>query len=356
MGRAGGPLASGGASIPLYDSTRAVEEGLSEEDYEVALWEQLYRDPLYELRILANRSAAEGDFIPGQTTAGEELDERVRNLVVTDLMLQEKLQEAAIADIFDDAQRTVTSSQTYATAINTLSDEANTPAYSLAIARAIVATAIMEREEGTLLAMDAPLRDEVIGLLNKELGGDRLAPALVDWVSKQISGLALAIVTRQVRRKRGALSDFASPGAGDILLYQGHGGKIRDFIREVVRQSEEPVILLAHSLGGIACVDLLALEELPQVKLLITVGSQAPFFYEIDALFSLRYGEPLPAHFPPWLNIYDLRDFLSYIGTGVFKENVQDILVDSKEPFPRSHGAYWSNAATWKAVKGRIEP
>src|SRR5579859_5300438 len=68
-GDLGARLHKGGASIPLYDSTRAiVEDALSEEDYEIALWEQLYRDRLYELRILANRPTEEGIFIPGKST------------------------------------------------------------------------------------------------------------------------------------------------------------------------------------------------------------------------------------------------------------------------------------------------
>ena len=353
-GDVGARLHQDGASIPLYDSTRATEEHLSEEDYEIALWEQLYRDPLYELRILENRPTEQDSFIPGQRTPGEALDERVKDLKVTDPILQEKLKEADIADIFDGAKRTVTSSLPYADAINTLSDEANLSAYSLAIARAIVATTIMEREQRTLLAMDASLRDEIIRLLSLDLGADRRAPALVNWVTNQVTGLALSIATSLVKRKRGALSDTVDPIAGDILLYQGHGERIRAYIRQVIEQAEEPVVLLAHSLGGIVCADLLIQEPLSKVRSFITAGSQLPFFYEIDALSSLRFGDPLPEHFPPWLNIYDLRDFLSYIGAGVFKEKVQDLLVDSKQPFPRSHGAYWSNAATWKAIKGRL--
>ena len=36
------------------------------------------------------------------------------------------------------------------------------------------------------------------------------------------------------------------------------------------------------------------LESVPQVKQLITVGSQASFLYEIGALVSLEYPNPLP--------------------------------------------------------------
>ena len=96
------------------------------------------------------------------------------------------------------------------------------------------------------------------------------------------------------------------------------------------------------------------MEALPEVALLVTVGSQAPFLYEINALHSLRYGQPLPPHFPPWLNIYDLRDLLSYIGAGVFPNRTQDVLVDNRQPFPHSHSAYWTNDATWNALVPRL--
>jgi pimeloyl-ACP methyl ester carboxylesterase len=111
------------------------------------------------------------------------------------------------------------------------------------------------------------------------------------------------------------------------------------------------VTLLAHSLGGIACVDALIEEAIPGVERLVTVGSQAPFFYEIDALSALPYGKPLPDQFPAWLNIYDSRDFLSYIAAGVFPDRVTDKRVDNRQPFPLVHSAYWCNAAVWQHIR-----
>ena len=126
----------------------------------------------------------------------------------------------------------------------------------------------------------------------------------------------------------------------------------------VFEEAEPPVVLLGHSLGGIACVDLLVEEPLEKVKLLVTVGSQSPLFYEMDALQSLRYGQPLPDHFPKkWLNIFDRRDFLSYIGAQVFPDplqRIEDIEVNNRRPFPQSHGAYWANDQTWKAIIPRL--
>jgi hypothetical protein len=53
-------------------------------------------------------------------------------------------------------------------------------------------------------------------------------------------------------------------------------------------------------------------------------------------------------------SLYDLRDFLSYIGANVFLNKVQDVLVDNKQPFPRAHCAYWTNPSTWKAIIPRL--
>jgi hypothetical protein len=88
--------------------------------------------------------------------------------------------------------------------------------------------------------------------------------------------------------------------------------------------------------------------------LLVTVGSQAPFLYEINALQSLAYGEALPAHFPKWLNFYDLRDFLSYKGGKIFPGRVKDVAVDNRQPFPVSHSAYWENDAVWRTIKEEL--
>ena len=77
-------------------------------------------------------------------------------------------------------------------------------------------------------------------------------------------------------RGPGALTDAAHPSAGDVLLYQARGDRIRAFIAKRVATAAESVVLLAHSLGGIAAMDLLAMRPLPSVRLLVTVGSPRP--------------------------------------------------------------------------------
>jgi pimeloyl-ACP methyl ester carboxylesterase len=170
----------------------------------------------------------------------------------------------------------------------------------------------------------------------------------------RLTRLALKIGTNKVARKRGVISDSAYPAAGDILLYEARGSGIRNFIENTIQKTPKPCILIAHSLGGIACVDLLAQKKIDGVSLLITAGSQAPLLYELNALVSLPHGTSLPEGFPPWLNLYDKHDFLSYIGAGVFPKRVTDVLVNNGQPFPQAHSAYWKNPEVWNAIVERL--
>jgi hypothetical protein len=91
--------------------------------------------------------------------------------------------------------------------------------------------------------------------------------------------------------------------------------------------------------------------------LLVTIGSQSPILYELNALVGMEYNPnaKLPETFPEWLNIYDRNDFLSYVGEKIFSEKIQDVEIDSKQPFPESHGAYWENDKVWDAVLQKME-
>ena len=84
--------------------------------------------------------------------------------------------------------------------------------------------------------------------------------------------------TRMLRAHRNGLSNVAALPIGDVLLYQSRGAEIRAFIRKKIEAAPEPVTVVAHSLGGIACVDLLAETGAPTIAQLVTAGSQAPLF------------------------------------------------------------------------------
>lgn len=344
--RCGVKLNGDGGSIPTYNTARAVGPTLSGDDEIVALWSLLYEDPLYELRLLALRQEKSQEAIPGQMAPWTQLEKAVRKLEPS-LEVLELLQKTGYEPFWKDSHASVADSGELDDALRTVGSSVGE--HRAAIARAVVASMSNLALEADLPAIDASVRDKVVGDLVAALGGQERTVA--GWVLAPLKGMALRLGTRYARRKRGVISDATYPGTGDILLYQTRGDEIRSFIRDEIEAASEPVTLLAHSLGGIASIDLLAMNHLPKVERLITVGSQAPLLYELNCLVSLTWNQPLPEHFPKkWLNIYDLRDMLSYLGANVFPDRVRDEVVNNGQPFPEAHSAYWSNPAVWKLI------
>lgn len=156
------------------------------------------------------------------------------------------------------------------------------------------------------------------------------------------------------RSARGRITRGVMKSVADILLYQSRGEAIRNVIREKLEAAPAPIVLLAHSLGGIAAVDVLIEKDYRQkVSHLITAGSQAPFVYELNALHSLPLGKVLPEHFPAnWLNIYDESDILSFMAKPAFTaERVTDFENKSRQPPLAAHSAYWDSSAVWQRIE-----
>ncbi|MEH0580057.1 hypothetical protein QBA54_37470 [Streptomyces sp. B21-108] len=161
---------------------------------------------------------------------------------------------------------------------------------------------------------------------------------------------------------RAPLTTGSAPALGDILRYQTRGRPLRDYLESVIKESSEPTVVIGHSLGGIALVDLYALaaidrRPLPEAQLLVTVGSQAPFLHELGALTGLPPTAGLPPGFPRWLNVFDRKDLLAYRAEPVFPGDprVIDHEVSSRQPFPLSHSAYWKLDALYDRIAEEIE-
>ena len=311
------------------------------------------------MALSSPRRRAVEDFVPGRRSPAEALQERAHSLAQPGA-LSEEIKSALAATGFQPeelarAAQAVLQCPSYHAMLPRVR-EPLTP-YRLAAARAVVASLLADRPDDprdasvaeawgmpATASPDGALRDRLVDAIAAQLGPPELG--IVDRLKDQFTGLASRWGTGHVRRNRRTLSQSVYPGVGDILLYQTRGQALREFIRARVEAADAPVILLGHSLGGIMCVDLLVQQNLSEcVKLLVTVGSQAPFLYELDTLTSLRWGEALPQRFPRWLNVYDRRDFLSYFGAGVFPGRVRDEAVDSRQPFPQAHSGTGPPAA-----------
>jgi hypothetical protein len=338
-------LQGGGRSIPHFRTTGGAPT-VAADRTEGRSWDLLCEDPFFELRALALRGPSSAGIVGPHP--GDLLLRRAEQLALSGA-LGNVFAEAGLGDFFEEARRRVIDDPVCREAVR--SAGAALGEHRSALARAIVAQAAIlaiHQKREPVLDLDSDLRGAVIGAFVDALGG--ADKGLGGTVLRLLGGLAVAAATQGGLRYRGAVSGAIQPFIGDILLYQSMGKPIRDFLRDRIRATAGPVLLLAHSLGGIACVDLLIETPAPNVSALVTVGSQAPLLYELGCLSSLSYGQDLPTHFPRWLNLYDESDFLSYIGGELFPGRVEDVRVDNGRSFPASHSTYWTNPQTWDAV------
>jgi hypothetical protein len=174
--------------------------------------------------------------------------------------------------------------------------------------------------------------------------------------------VVMKIATNYFEDRREALIDtLGAQMMADVIGYSSHRESVHRILRSELTRAVSaaggrPVLPVALSLGGIALVDLLAGWPDAPVEACVTVGSQAPLLYTFDAIPSMPYDEAAPPYLPvPWLNIYDTRDFLSFLAEPLFRRNdglasVVDLRVESGKDFPRSHSAYWELEPVWDAI------
>ena len=314
------------------DAGDAADEPVPEEEKELARWARLRVDPLFEIRL------CEIDKPPPGGLFGTRLRDRILALPGHPRVAAE-LASCGLTDAFAGAVRWVTGSREFTAAFeNSTTADGFTERM---LARALVARCLAAAaDDGVEFAGDR--RDHLVSVVQAGFGvpdygvGDKLGDLA--------KNLAFRSAGPSLRRHRRAVIDQLA----DILLYQAHGGAIREFVRDRIRQLQGPVVLLAHSLGGIVAFDLLAgdrAEGLGHVAMLVTVGSQVPLLYELGALTcGTNYGTPLPDSFGPrWINVYDERDLLSYAGAALFGDRCRDIPLDTRQPFPIAHSAYWDD-------------
>lgn len=323
---------------------------------EAERWAMLYADPLAELRqLLSGQDGAEG---APQTPASRELRRAARRLAeappgeaLAALLavggIEATFQPAAaqVVNLFQQGELRLR--------LQTL-PEARRAAVRLALARATVAAALVAAHQGAdypEALLDAGLRGQIVAEVERALGGGVVLGGAPDLLSFLPATAATRLLLRPLRV---TLTRALLLFLGDILVYQARGRKIRAAIAEHL--GDGPTVLLAHSLGGIACAELLLTDRAARrkVPLLVTVGTQAGMLDEIGALAATKKRRadafPLPAGFPPWLNICDRNDMLSFRVAPRFSGLVRDVELDSANPFPHAHNAYWRNDRVWEHI------
>ena len=179
-----------------------------------------------------------------------------------------------------------------------------------------------------------------------------------------------ATVTMLMSHLRSNLMQVATSYVGDVMMYLARAAALRQFVHNTVIQAckqrpAEPLVIIAHSLGGVIAYDYAAdpaFIDRPPIDLLVTMGSQVALFAE----YGLFQGSTSPAESGPlahrpiykaprrcgqWLNFYDPADFLSFPIGRVFPGAAEgDQVCPAGKPFPASHSAYWDNNQLYEAI------
>lgn len=113
-------------------------------------------------------------------------------------------------------------------------------------------------------AVSGTVRDAIVESVTAELHGHGMG--ISDFLSRPFKGMALKYVTHRLTSDRGELTDRITDPGGDIMRFLARGDNAREFLKQAIADSEGPVVLFGHSLGGIMCADLLVTEHLPQVS------------------------------------------------------------------------------------------
>lgn len=325
---------------------------------EYPLWSILAEDPLYELALLAAPNSA-----PGKSDAAFTLWRQISSYIISS-KLNDILATCGLKPYWDFAWKAVIEKSDLAEKAVTEAPgdaetaEANANDAGCAVARAVTSALIQRGVESGAPAVPIVIRQDIFQQL------------VNDWKCQSRGGLSE--IWKAAKEKLGFAADWAGTRVatahrndmvkelGDILVYQGRGDDIRGCIRKHIDKeaAKGPVAILAHSLGGIACLDILveaakSNKPVPGVTHFITAGSQAPYLWELNAMVSMTRDEVLPKPFPKWLNFFDPNDLLSYRAQPIFgNDNIIDVRVDSGLPSLHAHSAYWQNdAVVWPAIK-----
>jgi hypothetical protein len=176
---------------------------------------------------------------------------------------------------------------------------------------------------------------------------------------------------------RARLAVPISATLGDIMSYQRQPDRIQDTLRAAVAQhapghggKEQPISVIAHSLGGVVAFDA-AVKPVSEAKRLwiksfVTFGSQAAFFHIVDPRLPelVAYKRDSPVKLPPsiarWTNLWDPMDLLAFTAGTVFRLadgstpvdiSVQDSASELVAEKGWAHSVYWESGELASALR-----
>lgn len=194
------------------------------------------------------------------------------------------------------------------------------------------------------------------GLAVVDLGGPRSA----SWLRTYLGREALVFF--------GDAFEYFRRGQGTVTDPGTIAQKADQALRAAALRAEhlqEPLVLVAHSFGGMVCYDLLSssLRDLP-VALWVTAGSQVALFAEMHSFRENPAGIPSseqpylsgPGKVDVWLNFYDLADPFAFRAEPVFgTDRVTDIPMPGRNKLITAHSAYFTDSFFYRTIAARLQ-
>lgn len=203
--------------------------------------------------------------------------------------------------------------------------------------------------------------------------------AVSDAVKDLGRSAAGAVINPIVRAARPGTNKKAILFVGDIFAYLADRGTPERPDGEIVklvagdfetasaaRGPADPLIIVAHSMGGIIAYDILTHYRPDLVcDLFVTVGSQVGVFAELGLLNAVRVDRRLPpdpnrpkskvpANIKRWINVFDPADVLGFKADGVF-DRVEDYAFSSGVSSLTAHGMYFERPHFYERLNERIK-
>jgi hypothetical protein len=234
--------------------------------------------------------------------------------------------------------------------------------------------------------------DELVARLEREVAG--FAGGAADTPEEPEDWEALGgfnpwqPVRRGVARLRGAVTNVVGQEAaerirpaaipsvanflGDVFVYlrqqDGVARRIGDLVEGDLRAAaaeaspEDPLVVVAHSMGGNIAYDLLTSSAADvTVDLYVTVGTQVGFFEELKLFTSSRADMPgadprrkvpRPPNIRRWINVFDYSDLLGF-EVGSIVEGVDDFVYRTGSLF-KAHSQYFLQPGFHERLAARV--
>jgi hypothetical protein len=188
------------------------------------------------------------------------------------------------------------------------------------------------------------------------------------------SAAEAAVVNPVTKRLRPFAHNRAALFLGDVFVYLnergdvGSEGPIVAAVVGALKQAassvqpgvDEPLIIVAHSMGGNIVYDILTYyEKNIEVDLLLTVGSQVGVFEELklfrasDATIGSPDTVSKPRSVKRWINVLDPADVLAYSTSRIFADST-DTEFSTGAPVWSAHGMYFYRPSFHQRLAARI--